>query len=52
ALFLLSKMPLETVGEKIEAERLFDAVNVLLYLQHKNGGFAPWEPIRSPPWLE
>ena len=26
-------MPPEVVGEKMEPERLFDAVNILLYLQ-------------------
>ncbi|KAA8514921.1 hypothetical protein F0562_018100 [Nyssa sinensis] len=49
---LLSQMSPEIVGEKIEAERLYDAVNVLLYLQAKTGGFAGWEPATSQPWWE
>ncbi|KAF5962148.1 hypothetical protein HYC85_003357 [Camellia sinensis] len=32
-LLILSQMPLEIVGEKANIERLYDAVNVLLYLQ-------------------
>ncbi|XP_047325827.1 beta-amyrin synthase-like [Impatiens glandulifera] len=52
AVLLLSKMPVETVGAKFEAERLYDAVNILLSLQSKNGGFPAWEPARGPPWLE
>lgn len=32
-LMALSQMPQEIVGEKAEVEQLYDAVNVLLYLQ-------------------
>lgn len=32
-LLFLSQMPSEISGEKADAERLYDAVNVLLYLQ-------------------
>ncbi|XP_038701425.1 beta-amyrin synthase-like [Tripterygium wilfordii] len=49
---LFSTMPPEIVGEKMEAERLFDAVNVLLSLQSKNGGVSSWEPAGAPDWLE
>ncbi|KAL4585020.1 hypothetical protein LXL04_009633 [Taraxacum kok-saghyz] len=49
---LLSKMPLEIVGEKMETERLFDCINLLLSLQYKNGGFSGWEPAGAPKWLE
>ncbi|XP_052179349.1 beta-amyrin synthase 1-like isoform X2 [Diospyros lotus] len=52
ALILLSKMPAQTVGERIEQERLFDAVDLLLSLQSKNGGFPAWEPITAQSWLE
>ncbi|KAF5944609.1 hypothetical protein HYC85_018686 [Camellia sinensis] len=38
-------MPLEIAGEKANIERLYDAVNVLLYLQSsESGGFGAWEP--------
>nr|AUZ98404.1 beta-amyrin synthase [Trachyspermum ammi] len=49
---LLSRMPTATVGSKLEDSRLFDAVNVLLSLQSKNGGLAAWEPAGSSEWLE
>ncbi|EOY27693.1 Beta-Amyrin Synthase, putative [Theobroma cacao] len=52
AILLLSKLPPEIVGETVEVERLYDAVNVLLSLQSKNGGFTAWEPVRGPQWLE
>ena len=34
-LLLLSQMPPESVGDKADVERLYDAVDVLLYLQVK-----------------
>ncbi|XP_052198230.1 lupeol synthase-like [Diospyros lotus] len=49
---LFSQMSPELVGEKIETERLYDAVNVLLSLQSSNGGFPAWEPQRAFRWLE
>ncbi|KAL6144348.1 hypothetical protein ACLB2K_055042 [Fragaria x ananassa] len=49
---LLSMMPSETVGEKMEPERLYDSVNVLLSLQSKNGGLSAWEPAGAAEWLE
>ncbi|KAK9282326.1 hypothetical protein L1049_005240 [Liquidambar formosana] len=49
---LLSMMPPEIVGEKIEAEQLYDSVNILFSLQHKNGGLAAWEPSGAQEWLE
>ncbi|XP_052194608.1 lupeol synthase-like [Diospyros lotus] len=49
---LFSQMSPELVGEKIETERLYDAVNVLLSLQSSNGGFTAWEPRRAFHWLE
>uniref|UniRef100_A0A7C8YR81 Squalene cyclase C-terminal domain-containing protein n=2 Tax=Opuntia streptacantha TaxID=393608 RepID=A0A7C8YR81_OPUST len=52
ASLLLSKMSPELVGEKIEDERLYDAVNVLLSLQSKNGGFSVWEPNQAFRWME
>ncbi|XP_050940718.1 isomultiflorenol synthase-like isoform X2 [Cucumis melo] len=49
---LLSLLPPEIVGEKMEPERLYDAVNVILSLQSKNGGLPPWEPASSYYWME
>uniref|UniRef100_A0A2C9U6S1 Terpene cyclase/mutase family member n=2 Tax=Manihot esculenta TaxID=3983 RepID=A0A2C9U6S1_MANES len=51
-LLLMSEMPSEMVGKSIEAKRLYDAVDFLLSLQSKNGGFSIWEPASSHPWLE
>ncbi|KAF8413574.1 hypothetical protein HHK36_001565 [Tetracentron sinense] len=48
---MLSQMSPEIVGEQMEPERLYDAVNVILSLQSKNGGFAAWEPAGAPSWL-
>jgi len=36
----------------ISKERMCDAVDVLLSLQNSNGGFASYELIRGPQWLE
>ncbi|XWS15968.1 hypothetical protein CRYUN_Cryun34aG0047100 [Craigia yunnanensis] len=52
AILLLSQLPAEIVGETIEAERIYDAVNILLSLQSKNGGFTAWEPVRGPQWMQ
>ncbi|KAK7824326.1 beta-amyrin synthase [Quercus suber] len=49
---LFSTMPSEVVGEKMELERLFDSVNILLSLQSKNGGLPAWEPARAGDWLD
>ncbi|KAK9922052.1 hypothetical protein M0R45_030534 [Rubus argutus] len=47
---LLSMMPPEIVGEKMEPECLYDFVNVLLSLQ--NGGLSAWKPAGAAEWLE
>ncbi|XP_010048521.2 cycloartenol synthase [Eucalyptus grandis] len=52
AALLLSRMPSEIVGDPIKADQLFDAVNLILSLQNKNGGFASYELTRSYPRLE
>ncbi|KAF5184269.1 Terpene cyclase/mutase family member [Thalictrum thalictroides] len=52
AALLLSKIPAESVGDPVNAKRLFDAVNVILSLQNDEGGFATYELTRSYPWLE
>ncbi|XP_059446573.1 beta-amyrin synthase-like isoform X1 [Corylus avellana] len=49
---LLSMMPPEIVGEKMEPERFYDSVNFILSLQSKNGGMAVWEPAGAQKWLE
>ncbi|KAH1208533.1 Beta-amyrin synthase [Glycine max] len=49
---LLSMMPQEIVGEKMEPEKLYDSVDFILSLQSKNGGIPAWEPVRSQKWLE
>lgn len=36
----------------ISERRLCDAVDVMLTLQNPNGGFASYELIRGPQWLE
>ncbi|KAI3739629.1 hypothetical protein L2E82_30039 [Cichorium intybus] len=52
-LLALSQMPEEIAGEKPDNERLYDAVNVLLYLQNPDsGGFAIWEQPVPKPYLQ
>ncbi|KAL2484343.1 Amyrin synthase LUP2 [Forsythia ovata] len=52
-LLLLSQMPIEIAGEKADVESLYEAVNVLLYLQSPDsGGFAVWEPPIPQPYLQ
>jgi hypothetical protein len=45
-------MPSEFVGQKMDVEKLFDAVDFLLYLQSDNGGITAWEPADGKTWLE
>ncbi|XP_073311807.1 beta-amyrin synthase-like isoform X3 [Primulina huaijiensis] len=49
---LFSMMPPEIVGEQMEAQGLYNAVNILISLQSKNGGLPPWEPAGASDWLE
>ncbi|KAL9663892.1 hypothetical protein QQ045_019286 [Rhodiola kirilowii] len=49
---LFSLMKPEIVGEKLPPERLYDAVNIILSMQSKNGGITVWEPAGAPQWLE
>uniref|UniRef100_A0A7N0T507 Terpene cyclase/mutase family member n=1 Tax=Kalanchoe fedtschenkoi TaxID=63787 RepID=A0A7N0T507_KALFE len=49
---LFSLMPPEKVGEKMDEQRLYDSVNIILSLQSKNGGVSGWEPAGAPKWLE
>ncbi|KAK3219016.1 hypothetical protein Dsin_012986 [Dipteronia sinensis] len=47
-----SLLPPEIVGEKIVPERLYEAVNVILYLQSENGGVPIWERAGASSILE
>ncbi|KAJ4868108.1 Amyrin synthase LUP2 [Raphanus sativus] len=49
---LLSMMPPEAVGPKMDPEHLYDSVNLLLSYQSQNGGMTAWEPARGYGWLE
>ncbi|KAI4381213.1 hypothetical protein MLD38_007309 [Melastoma candidum] len=49
---LFVMMSPEVVEEHIEAEEIYDAVNVILSLQNKNGGVSGWEPTGAGSWLE
>ncbi|PIA35575.1 hypothetical protein AQUCO_03500145v1 [Aquilegia coerulea] len=49
---LMSRLPHELVGPKMEPGRLYDSVNILLSLQSRNGGLAVWEPATAMEWLE
>uniref|UniRef100_A0A7N0TBU7 Terpene cyclase/mutase family member n=1 Tax=Kalanchoe fedtschenkoi TaxID=63787 RepID=A0A7N0TBU7_KALFE len=49
---LLSMMPPEIVGERMEPQKFYDAVNVILSLQSKKGGISAWEPASAHEWLE
>ncbi|CAN7021069.1 unnamed protein product [Brassica rapa subsp. trilocularis] len=49
---LLSKMPPDVVGPRMDPEQLYDSVNLLLSYQSENGGMTAWEPARGYGWLE
>nr|GMD06508.1 dammarenediol II synthase-like [Ipomoea batatas] len=52
-LLLLGQMSPEIAGEKVDAQRLYEAVDICLYLQSReSGGFAVWEPPVPQPYLE
>lgn len=36
----------------VSERRLCDAVDILLSMQNPNGGFASYELVRAPQWLE
>ncbi|KAL8484664.1 hypothetical protein ACS0TY_027095 [Phlomoides rotata] len=53
ALLLLSEMPTKISGEEVNVQRLYEAVNVLLYLQSPlSGGFGCWEPPIPQSYLQ
>ncbi|KAF8661357.1 hypothetical protein AX16_001452 [Volvariella volvacea WC 439] len=43
---------LDYTPKPVSDERLCDAVDLLLGMQNPNGGYASYEPIRAPKWLE
>ncbi|KAG2306336.1 hypothetical protein Bca52824_026084 [Brassica carinata] len=49
---MFETMPQEVVGEKMDVKRLYDAVNLILHFQSKNGGVSAWEPAPGKTWLE
>nr|GMC65029.1 cycloartenol synthase-like [Ipomoea batatas] len=51
AALMLSRMPYD-VGEAMEPRRLYDAVDLILSLQNKCGGFGSYERTRSYQWIE
>ncbi|KAJ1276850.1 hypothetical protein BS78_05G247700 [Paspalum vaginatum] len=52
ACLLLSKISPDIVGQPLEIDRQYDAINCLMSLMNDNGGFSAFELIRSSPWLE
>lgn len=50
AVMMLQALP--GAEERVSRERLCDAVDVILSLPNKDGGFASYELIRGPAWLE
>uniref|UniRef100_A0A0D9WQ51 Squalene cyclase C-terminal domain-containing protein n=1 Tax=Leersia perrieri TaxID=77586 RepID=A0A0D9WQ51_9ORYZ len=52
ALFLLSKLSPDLVGDPIESERLYDALDCLLSFMNKDGTFSTYECKRTTPLLE
>nr|GLL20293.1 beta-amyrin synthase-like [Ipomoea trifida] len=52
AALMLSRMPDDVVGEAMEPSRLYDAVDLILSLQNKCGGFGSYERTRSYQWIE
>ncbi|XP_010502925.1 PREDICTED: tirucalladienol synthase-like [Camelina sativa] len=49
---IFESMPSEFIGEKMDVERLYEAVDMLLYMQSKNGGISIWEVANGKKWLE
>ncbi|KAK1269675.1 Cycloartenol synthase [Acorus gramineus] len=52
AVLLVSEVEPKIVGEAMEIERLYDAVNIILSLQNSNGGFSTWGLTRTYSWME
>uniref|UniRef100_A0A0E0PY05 Squalene cyclase N-terminal domain-containing protein n=1 Tax=Oryza rufipogon TaxID=4529 RepID=A0A0E0PY05_ORYRU len=52
ALLMLSKISQDLVGDPIDGERLYDAVDGMLSFMNEDGTFSTYECKRSTPWLE
>ncbi len=52
ALMLNETAPIAKEGIKLDKERLKPTIDLLLYLQNDNGGWASYEKVRGPKWLD
>eukprot|EP00899_Mesostigma_viride_P028010 jgi/Mesvir1/8394/Mv12638-RA.1 len=52
AALVLAGLPEELVGPHLPDDRLFDAINIIMSYQNKDGGFATYENTRSFAWIE
>ncbi|KAF9375747.1 hypothetical protein CPC16_000553 [Podila verticillata] len=50
AVLLLQK--LSYTKDLVSVERMHQAIDIVLAMQNKNGGFASYESVRGPKWLE
>lgn len=51
-IFPLTQIALRFTPKLVSKERMCDSVDLLLTLQNPDGGFASYELIRGPSWLE
>jgi squalene cyclase len=51
-IFPLTQIALRFTPKLVSKERMCDSVDLLLTLQNPDGGFASYELIRGPRWLE
>ncbi|CAO3594113.1 unnamed protein product [Absidia cylindrospora] len=49
---VIALQQIESLPQLVSLERMRDAVDVLLTMQNSDYGFASYERIRGPPWLE
>uniref|UniRef100_A0A0D3HJ36 Terpene cyclase/mutase family member n=1 Tax=Oryza barthii TaxID=65489 RepID=A0A0D3HJ36_9ORYZ len=52
ACLLLSRISPEIVGEPLEIDAQYNAINCLMSFMNDNGGFSAFELVRSNKWLE
>ncbi|ONK70622.1 uncharacterized protein A4U43_C05F35660 [Asparagus officinalis] len=52
AALLLSRISPNIVGQPMATEQLNNALNIILSLQNRNGGFSTWELTRTYQWIE
>jgi squalene cyclase len=50
--FISDSLGCSLIKNPLSDERLFDAVNVMLSLQNKDGGWPSYENMRSGAWME